>query len=687
MQRLWLALAFVGLVAAGAGADASQSSAAAAPTFARDIAPVVLTHCAPCHYAGGSAPFPLLTYADVRGRARQIVTAVTRRAMPPWKPEPGFGAFAGERRLSDAQVDLFQRWLAAGAPPGPLEQLPAPSAHEDGWTLGPPDLIVRLSAPYRLDAIGTDRLRHFVLPVPTSEVRHVKAWQFKTSSPAVVHHATLTLDSTRASRRLDDADPRPGYEGLIPLSAHNPEGYFLGWTPGQTPYVAPDRMAWRLDAGDDLVAMLHLMPDGREHDVDLSIGLYFAGAPPVDRPVMIRLNRQDIDIPPGDRSYTVADSYTLPVDVEVYGVQPHAHNLAREVSGTATLPDGTRRWLIYIRDWDFHWQDVYRLAEPLALPAGTTLRMEFRYDNSDRNPRNPFRPPRQVTYGQRTSEEMGDLWIQVLPRHAADRPALARSVRVKLLPQSISGHQMMLRADPGNVGLHDDLALLYVEAGALDQAAEQFAESLRLSPAVPAASYNLGNALLGLRRFDEAQTRFRAAIQLAPDYGLAHQGLAVALAATGHDDEAAGHFEAAARLIPGADVHYQLAALRQRQGRDAEALRQYRVALGLRPDWPAVQLAHAWLLATTVDPSLRDPREALRLAEKAVSKADQPVRALDVLAAALAASGEFVRAEAAVGEALRRAEADEDVDAVRMLRDRQRLYAGRRPYVGAGPVR
>jgi len=695
----------------------SRPSAVGAVTFARDIAPIVFEHCASCHRPGGSAPFSLLTYPEVRGRARQIVTAIERRAMPPWQAEPGYGEFVGERRLTITEIAAFQAWIADGAPAGDLRQMPHAPSFDDEWQLGKPDIVLRLP-PYRLAPTGEDQLRTFVIPIPTTIRQYVRGWEFRSSSP-VVHHATLLLDSTRASRELDDRDPEPGYEGLIALSAKNPDGYFLGWTPGQRPYLAPERMAWPLEPRTDLVAMMHLRPNGQPETIDASVALYFSTRPATETPVLIRLNRQDIDIPPGTARYTATDDYILPVPVTVFGVQPHAHNLAREVRGFATLPDGTRKWLLYIRDWNFHWQDAYRFTTPMPLPAGTRLSMEFLYDNSEANPANPHHPPRRVVYGQRTSDEMGDFWIQVLPDRAVDSAALTSQLQRKLLPQNISGLLMMLTADPENASLHDDLALLFTRAGDFEHAAAQFGESARLQPTVPAAHYNLGNAFLNLRRWDEAADHFRRALALSPDYGLAHQGLGIALENEGHYDGALSSFERAVRLMPTSDVHYNLGVLLQargdvdragehyqeavrldprspeahfalallavRRGDQRQAAAGFRRALDLGGNLPAAQLELAWICATSRDATLRDASEAIRLAERAVAAlGTENAHALDVVGAAYAAAGDFRRAVTATRRALELLALTGDSDARGAVETRLALYERQTPYVDPG---
>src|SRR3989442_446401 len=433
-------------------------------TFSRDLAPVVFEHCAPGTRPGGSAGFSLLTFGDARPRAGQLAAVTSSRAMPPWQPEPGYGSFAGQRRLSEQQIALFEQWVDSGMPEGVWSDLPRVPVWPADWQLGPPDLVLTMPA-YTLRAAGPDMFRNFVIRVPTDALRSLRAWEFRPGTPRVVHHATLQIDTGGASRRFDDQDAEPGYEGLIAPSARAPDGFFLDWAPGHRPQVAPDGIAWPLPASSDLVMMLHLRPDGREEPVQASVALYFSDTPPARTPVMLRLTRQDLDIPAGERQYAISDSYTLPVDLDVFTVQPHAHYLAREMRGFARLPDQTIKWLVYIKRWDFDWQDVYQYSAPIALPAGATLGMEYTYDNSTGNRRNPHVPPKRTTYGQQTSDEMAEMWFQVVPRSARDRAALSASLTAKVLREEIKGRRAMLAKDPANVALRDDLAVMLADIG------------------------------------------------------------------------------------------------------------------------------------------------------------------------------------------------------------------------------
>jgi len=439
--------------------------------------------------------------------------------------------------------------------------MPARPSWSGRWQLGEPDLILQTGV-YTLRATGDDMYRNFVLPIPGGETRYVKAWEFLPGNTRVVHHATMQFDTAGTSHQLDANDPEPGYEGLIAHSVANPDGFFLDWGPGHSPYVAPEGMAWPLRPGTDLVMMLHLRPSGRTETLQGTLGLYFSKEPPTRTPTLVRLTRQNLDIAAGEARYPVVDSVTLPVEVDVYTVQPHAHYLAREIKGFANLPDGTQRALIYVRDWNFDWQGIYRYARPVRLPAGTTIRMEYVYDNSAANPRNPHSPPRRVIYGQRTTDEMAELWFQVVARTPGDREKLISYMQAHVFREEIVGHEKMLEADPHNTALHNGVALLHASVGNLDRAAAHFGDALRDNPDSPAANYNVGMALLLQGRVDEAAGYFAKALSLDPDYAQGHDGLGQVRQRQGNTTEALQHFREAVRLAPGnADARRHLADL------------------------------------------------------------------------------------------------------------------------------
>src|SRR5438876_8137796 len=312
-----LAATTVLAVAAGSIPSPMQAAPPPAPTFSTDIAPVVYRHCAQCHHPNGSAPFSLITFADVRQHATQVAVATSRRVMPPWKSEPGFGDFVGQEPLTDAEIALIQTWAAAGAPEGRKRDLPPAPKWTEGWQLGTPDLVVTLPQPYVLRADGPDISRIFVFPLQVDNVRYVRGFEFRPGNAAVAHHANIRIDRTPASRELDEQDPLPGYEGVRLHSAVYPDGHFLGWTPGQVAPQLPKGLSWTLNPGTDLVVEMHLVPSGKVETVQPSIGLYFTSDPPERTPEMLRLGRQSIDIPAGEKHYVTTDSFVLPIDAEI----------------------------------------------------------------------------------------------------------------------------------------------------------------------------------------------------------------------------------------------------------------------------------------------------------------------------------------------------------------------------------
>ena len=563
---------------------------AAVPTYSKDIAPLVNDRCAMCHHDGGSAPFALQTYADVKRHAAQIAAVTASRYMPPWKADPADGPFVGQHPLSDVEIATIRQWVDAGAPEGDARSAAAPRHFTEGWQLGKPDLVVTFPEAYTLQADGTDVFRIFVLPVPVTKTRFVRGLEFRPGNPRVVHHANIRVDRTSASRALDEKDPGPGYSGLILRSADYPEGHFLGWTPGQIAPLLPTEFSWRLDPDTDLVVEIHMQPSGRPERVQPSIGLYFGDEPPTKTPAMLRLGRQNIDIPAGDASYTITDSYVLPVDVEVQALQPHAHYRARDVRGDATLPDGRTRELIHIRDWDFRWQHVYRFVTPLKLPRGTTLSMRYVYDNSPANARNPERPPKRARWGQRSSDEMGDLWIQVLTKNEPDLVTLTTQFRAKVAAEDVLGYEAEIERHPDEPGLRDDAGLLYLEIGRPDEAVAHFRKALALKEASApsaAAHYNLGTALTVGRHLDQAEAEYRRALRIDPAYANAHNNLGGVLMAEGKFPEAVAEFREVVRLQSDSPMaHSNLSAALAGAGDYAAAVDEADAALKLKPAEP-----------------------------------------------------------------------------------------------------
>jgi tetratricopeptide (TPR) repeat protein len=679
---------------------------------------MVFTHCAPCHRPGQAGPFSLLTYEDVRQRATLIVSATESRYMPPWKPEPGYGDFDGARVLTDRQIALFRQWLDQGLPRGNPSDLPPMPAWNAGWQLGSPDLVLTMPEAFVLGANGPDVLRTFVIPIPTDTRRYLKALEFDPGNAKAVHHANIKIDRTRQSRRLDEEEPGPGYDGSGSREARFPDGNFLGWTPGQSPRVSAPEMAWRLEPDSDLVVELHLMPTGKAETVRVRVGLFFTSEPPPRRiPYMVRLGRQDIDIAAGDSNYENTDSYTLPVDVDLLEVQPHAHYLAKEVEGYAVLPDGTRKWLIFIKSWDFNWQDVYRFSSPVSLPKGTTLMMRYRYDNSAGNPRNPNHPPKRVTFGQASSSEMGSLWMQVLPRNADDLQVLDQDFAPKLLREDIAGVEKMIATNPNSAALHASLASCYLEAGRNTDAIGELDASVRLDPTF-ARHYELGKLLLGEKRLDEAASHLGEAVRLKPDFAEGFNDLGIvrhlqgnlevaiqwyaralqvaptyaealfnlgrALSAQGKQEEAIARYRRALELRPDdAEFHSTLGSLlgsSNQSNQIEEAVVHLRRALELQPDLPAALVDLAWILATSDRPDVRAPDEAVRLAERVAELTGRrDATALDTLAAAYAAAGRVENAVTTARAALALASAAGDTELASRIRLRLAFYEQHRP--------
>ena len=410
----WLRIALLGLAALGVnlvgrptmGDESKAGKGASMPTYAREVSRIVQTNCQECHRRGQIGPFPLETYEHARKRARDIVTVTADRSMPPWRPERGFGQrFQHDRSLPDADLATLAAWAEAGAPLGDPAELPPKASFPEEWALGTPDMVLEIPESFSIPAAGSDIYRCFVLPTNLPEDTYVSAIEYLPGNRRVVHHILGWIDVTRAARKKDADDPGPGYSCFSGPEVRY-HGDFGGWSVGRDPARLPDGVGYSLPKGSDVILQIHYHPNGKPETDRSKIGLHFAKTPikqTVHRPYALNAG---LLLLPGKANIEVKASWTVPVDLVALAVTPHMHNIGRDIAMMVTFPDGRTEALIKIADWDFGWQNTFFFEKPLDLPKGSIVKVVAHYDNSASNPNNPNKPPRLVTWGPATTDEM-----------------------------------------------------------------------------------------------------------------------------------------------------------------------------------------------------------------------------------------------------------------------------------------
>jgi hypothetical protein len=435
MTRLFAVLMFPVLLGA-----ASMLPAASPVTFSETVAPILYENCVTCHRPGEAAPFSLISYDEVKRKGKQIAKVTESRYMPPWHAAHGYGEFAGERRLTDAQIATLAEWVKQGMPQGDPAKMPKLPSFPEGWHLGTPDLILRMPTAYDLPASGPDVYRNFVIPTHLTENKWVRAIEFRPGARKAVHHALFAYDSTGGAAKQDGKDGKPGFGGMGTVGVggvSGGSGPLGGWAVGATPVFLPEGVALPLPKGSDIVLQMHFHLTGKPESEQATIGIYFTDqAPerrlfPVQVPALFGFGA-GIDIPAGEKNYVIEDSVTLPVDMRALFVGAHAHYLAKEMKATATLPDGTTQPLLWIKDWDFAWQDRYLYKSPVMLPKGTRIDVRLVYDNSADNPHNPNPESlKRVQWGEQSFDEMGSVSVAMQALHAEDEPALQKMLAAR----------------------------------------------------------------------------------------------------------------------------------------------------------------------------------------------------------------------------------------------------------------
>ncbi len=384
----------VALLMLGGWASAGAEEAAGPVTFYKDVLPILQANCQDCHRPGGAnlggmvAPMAFMTYEEVRPWAKSIAQNVSGRTMPPWHADPAHhGTFENERTLAEPEIQTLVRWAATGAVKGDANDAPAPRLWPEtgGWTIGEPDLIIRMPEPYFVADDVEDiyvNLRTTVTADQLPEPRWIKATEFRPGS-SVVHHIIAT-----------------------PLG---------GIAPGNDPTIYREGFGRRIQPGMVVTFQMHYHKEpgpGTGVWDQSEIGLRFY---PEDAEIRHTLEVEPLGnfrfrIPPGDPNYSARSEFTFQRDSMIVSLMPHMHVRGKAALYVAKYPDGTEETILRVPQYDFNWQTTYRFKEPKVVPAGTKIELTCWWDNSAENPSNPD-PTATVVWGQPTTAEMHFGWM------------------------------------------------------------------------------------------------------------------------------------------------------------------------------------------------------------------------------------------------------------------------------------
>jgi hypothetical protein len=408
-----------------------------------------------------------------------------------------------------------------------------------------------MQEPYTLRAEGKDVYRNFVIPQIVSARRYLRAVEFRPGPTGAIHHAFVLFDETGEARRSAAREAEPGFPGMRPGGASAPDAMFTSWQPGKRPSEALPGMAAVLGPDTDIVLQLHMRPSGKLAKIQPQVALYFTADAPTRSAFILLLRSVAIDIPAGMTDYAIESSYKLPVDVEVLAVQPHMHYLGKEVHAYAELSTGAQQELILIKNWDFNWQGDYRYKNPVFLPKGSTLRVRYAYDNSEGNLNNPNHPPQRVTYGLDSSDEMGELALQLLPVRADDLAVLKRDFLKNWgLVDNIARARAMLRRNPKDAENRTALATSLAASGRTAEAMKEVQQAIVDEPTLARAHYILGQLFIGQHDASNAKTALERAVELAPNNPSMQNDLGWVLLANGDVAGAIEHLKKAVQLDP-----------------------------------------------------------------------------------------------------------------------------------------
>ncbi len=368
-------------------------------TYSNQIARLFQKNCQECHRPGEIGPFSLLTYSQAKGWADMIHETVDSGRMPPWHADPHFGKFANDRRLSKEDKETLLAWIDQGCPQGDDKELPAPKEWHEGWWIGKPDVVITMNEDFAVPADGGKGgvpYKYFTVPTNFTEDKWIQACEARPGNRAVVHHIIAFVTEPSGA-----GGPGRG-AGL---------NYLVGVAPGEEGLILPPGMGKKIPKGASITFQMHYTPNGVAQKDRSSLGLIFCKEPPKELVRTAAISQPKFAIPPGNGNYLVKSSAKYEKETVILSFMPHMHLRGKDFEYRVQYPDGRSEVVLSVPRYDFAWQMRYVLAEPLRLPAGSTVLCTAHFDNSRNNPNNPD-PGRTVIWGPQTWDEMMIGWMQ-----------------------------------------------------------------------------------------------------------------------------------------------------------------------------------------------------------------------------------------------------------------------------------
>ena len=405
------ALLFTGL--ALTAIPTARTNAVAAPTFSKDVAPILFKNCVSCHRPGDIAPMSLLSFEAARPWAKAIREQVATGNMPPWHATQPHGTFSNDRRLSEKDKDTLIRWVDGGAPQGDPKQLPPTPKFAEGWEIGTPDAVISMPKEYEVKESGTISYQFFEAPTGFTEDKWVQAIEVRPGARSVVHHVLVFCrepGTRRSTPAFVQVVPNLGAFGhnhgnSSPQERGLPGSLIATTAPGTNAITFKPGAALRIKAGAVLAFQIHYTANGTATRDRTSVGMIFAKKPPQQEMKNSAFVNPLFVIPAGSDNQAVESAIQFNEDSHIWALFPHTHLRGKSWEYRLVYPGGRSEVVLSVPKYNFNWQTYYLFTTPLAVPKGSRLEATAHYDNSTANKWNPD-PKVAVRWGPQTWEEM-----------------------------------------------------------------------------------------------------------------------------------------------------------------------------------------------------------------------------------------------------------------------------------------